>query len=56
MDSNLNVLETKVLEAVELIKELRTENQRLTIATVNWKARLWRWKPVWADSKKRRQD
>ena len=30
MDSNLNVLETKVLEAVELIKELRTENQRLT--------------------------
>ncbi len=30
MDSNLNVLETKVLEAVELIKELRSENQRLT--------------------------
>ena len=30
MDSNLNILETKVLEAVELIKELRTENQRLT--------------------------
>lgn len=30
MDSNLNILEAKVLEAVELIKELRTENQRLT--------------------------
>jgi len=30
MDNNLNTLETKVLEAVELIKELRSENQRLT--------------------------
>ncbi len=29
MDTNLNVLETKVLEAVELIKELRTENEHL---------------------------
>jgi len=29
MDSNLNVLEAKVLEAVELIKELRGENRRL---------------------------
>jgi len=29
MDNNLNILETKVLEAVELIKELRVENQRL---------------------------
>ena len=29
MDSNLNVLEAKVLEAVELIKELRRENRRL---------------------------
>lgn len=30
MDNNLNILETKVLEAVELIKELRAENRRLT--------------------------
>ena len=30
MDSNLNFLEAKVLEAVELIKELRADNQRLT--------------------------
>jgi len=30
MDSNLNFLEAKVLEAIELIKELRAENQRLT--------------------------
>ncbi len=30
MDSNLNFLEAKVLEAVELIKELRAENQRLS--------------------------
>lgn len=30
MDGNLNILETKVLEAVELIKELRNENQQLT--------------------------
>jgi FtsZ-binding cell division protein ZapB len=30
MDSNLNVLEAKVLEAVELIKELRGENRRLS--------------------------
>lgn len=29
MDSNLNVLEAKVLEAVELIQELRAENRRL---------------------------
>jgi len=29
MESNLNILETKVLEAVALIKELRAENQRL---------------------------
>lgn len=29
MESNLNVLEAKVLEAITLIKELRTENQRL---------------------------
>lgn len=29
MDNNLNVLEAKVLEAVELIKELRSENRRL---------------------------
>ncbi|MCB1182021.1 cell division protein ZapB [bacterium] len=29
MDSNLSALEAKVLEAVELIKELRGENQRL---------------------------
>ena len=29
MDSNLNALEAKVLEAVELIKELRGENRRL---------------------------
>ncbi len=29
MESNLNSLETKVLEAIKLIKELRTENTRL---------------------------
>jgi predicted nuclease with TOPRIM domain len=29
MDNNLSTLETKVLEAVELIKELRGENERL---------------------------
>lgn len=29
MESNLNALETKVLEAVKLIKELREENRRL---------------------------
>ncbi len=30
MDSNLNILEAKVLEAVALIKELRAENGRLS--------------------------
>lgn len=30
MDINLNVLEAKVLEAVELIQELRGENRKLT--------------------------
>lgn len=30
MESNLNTLENKVLEAIKLIKELRTENARLT--------------------------
>ncbi len=30
MESNLNTLETKVLEAIKLIKELRTENSRLS--------------------------
>ncbi len=29
MESNLNALETKVLEAIKLIKELRAENARL---------------------------
>jgi len=29
MENNLNILETKVLEAVELIKELRRENSGL---------------------------
>jgi len=29
MDSNLNILEAKVLEAVALIKDLRSENARL---------------------------
>ena len=29
MESNLNILEAKVLEAVNLIKELRGENSRL---------------------------
>ena len=29
MDSNLNILEAKVLEAVKLIQELRIENQGL---------------------------
>ena len=31
MDDNLNLLENKVLEAVELIKDLRAENRRLTV-------------------------
>ena len=30
MDSNLNILEAKVLEAVALIKDLRAENARLS--------------------------
>jgi predicted nucleic acid-binding Zn-ribbon protein len=30
VDSNLNILEAKVLEAVALIKELRAENGRLS--------------------------
>ena len=30
MDSNLNILEAKVLEAVALIKELRADNGRLS--------------------------
>lgn len=30
MDGNLNLLEQKIVEAVALIKELRTENQRLS--------------------------
>jgi chromosome segregation ATPase len=30
MDSNLNILEAKVLEAVSLIKDLRAENGRLS--------------------------
>ena len=30
MDSNLNILEAKVLEAVALIKELKAENGRLS--------------------------
>jgi hypothetical protein len=30
MDSNLNILEAKVLEAVALIKDLRAENGRLS--------------------------
>ena len=29
MESNLNILETKVLEAVRLIKDLRAEKERL---------------------------
>lgn len=29
MESNLNILEAKVLEAIKLIKELRAENDRL---------------------------
>ena len=29
MESNLNILETKVIEAVKLIKELRVERDRL---------------------------
>jgi len=29
MESNLNILEAKVLEAINLIKELRAENERL---------------------------
>ena len=31
MDSNLNILEAKVLEAVALIKDLRAENGRLSL-------------------------
>ena len=30
MDNNLNILEAKVLEAVALIRELRSENLRLS--------------------------
>lgn len=30
MESNLNILEAKVLEAVRLIKELKGENERLS--------------------------
>jgi predicted nucleic acid-binding Zn-ribbon protein len=30
MESNLNILEAKVLEAIKLIKELRGENERLS--------------------------
>ena len=33
MESNLNTLEMKVLEAIKLIKELRTENARLKSGT-----------------------
>ncbi len=32
MESNLNILETKVLEAIKLIKELRQENTRLKVS------------------------
>ena len=30
MESNLDILETKVLEAIKLIKELRAENEQLS--------------------------
>jgi chaperonin cofactor prefoldin len=40
MDSNLNVLEAKVLEAVELIKELRARNQELAAQCDELQARI----------------
>jgi septal ring factor EnvC (AmiA/AmiB activator) len=40
MDSNLNALEQKVLEAVELIKGLRSENKRLDEQCRDLTARL----------------
>ena len=40
MESNLNTLETKVLEAIKLIKELRTENSRLNNGTEDLEMRI----------------
>lgn len=40
MESNLNILEAKVLEAVNLIKELRGENTRLSGRCEELEARL----------------
>ena len=40
MESNLNILETKVLEAIKLIKDLRGENERLTGRCEDLEARL----------------
>lgn len=40
MESNLNTLETKVLEAIKLIKELRTENSRLKNGTEDLEMRI----------------
>ena len=40
MDSNLNTLDAKVLEAVELIKSLRSENKRLDDQCQDLTARL----------------
>ena len=39
MESNLNILEAKVLEAVKLIKELRAENERLSLRCEELEAR-----------------
>jgi len=40
MESNLNTLENKVLEAIKLIKELRTENNRLKSGTEELEMRV----------------
>jgi len=40
MESNLHTLETKVLEAIKLIKELRTENSRLNNGTEDLEMRI----------------
>ena len=40
MESNLDILETKVLEAINLIKELREENGHLSLRCKELEARL----------------
>lgn len=40
MESNLNILEAKVLEAIKVIKELRGENERLSGRCEELEARI----------------